>query len=147
MEDDSDRSKDWFDFHARTDEVIVPSQWVTRLDEANAVHQQLDVSTKRNSLPVSKEDLLSFFSTFAINSKPIFRSKIRLQIHLMSIPSGSSRETEKVDREAVYCSSALYKMRQNAFYQRLSEHQMRWVSGMSKPFSLFISSVSSILWC
>jgi len=45
----------------------------------------------------------------------------------MYLFAGILRETEKVDREALYCSSALHKMRQNAFHKRLNEHQMRWV--------------------
>ena len=40
---EKDRPTEWFDFHNRTDEVLVPSRWVTRLDEANAVNEQFEV--------------------------------------------------------------------------------------------------------
>jgi hypothetical protein len=36
------RSNEWYDFYSRTDEVLVPSKWVSRLDEANAVDNQLE---------------------------------------------------------------------------------------------------------
>jgi hypothetical protein len=37
------------------------------------------------------------------------------------------RETEKADQESLYCSAALHRMRQNIFYNRLNEHNIRWV--------------------
>jgi hypothetical protein len=37
----SNRPNEWYDFYSRTDEVLVPSKWVSRLDEANAVDNQL----------------------------------------------------------------------------------------------------------
>lgn len=54
------------------------------------------------------------------------------------------RETEKVDREALYCSSALHKMRQNVFHQRLTEHQTRWVKLLSFPSQTPILSLLAI---
>ena len=42
--DNNDRPNEWYDFYARTDEVLVPSKWVSRLDEANAVNNQLQVN-------------------------------------------------------------------------------------------------------
>ncbi|CAF1242221.1 unnamed protein product [Adineta ricciae] len=89
--DRSERPQEWYDFHARTDEVLVPSKWVTRLKDANAVNDQLQY----------------------------LRDKIDDDF-------SSLQKTEKVDREELYCSSALYKIRQNKFYQRLHDHQIRW---------------------
>lgn len=37
------RPNEWYDFNSRTDEVLVPSKWVSRLEEANAVNEQLQV--------------------------------------------------------------------------------------------------------
>jgi hypothetical protein len=38
------RPNEWYDFYSRTDEVLVPSKWVSRLDEANAVNNQFQVN-------------------------------------------------------------------------------------------------------
>jgi len=69
------------------------------------------------------------FSIFMRNLNKIFQSNIEL----FYLDKDNLyfcwyfREIERVDREALYCSSALHKMRQNAFHKRLNEHQMRWV--------------------
>ncbi|CAF3462034.1 unnamed protein product [Rotaria socialis] len=100
--DMNDRPNEWYDFYSRTDEVLVPSKWVRRLDEANAVNHHLQY----------------------------LREKIEEDI---------PRETTKVDREALYYSSALHKIRQNEFYKRLNDHQMRW-----HPVILISEVVSSL---
>ncbi|UJR35250.1 hypothetical protein I4U23_028014 [Adineta vaga] len=87
--DQSERSKEWYDFRNRTDEVLVPSKWITRLEETNAVNNHLQY----------------------------LREKIE---------DDCPKETKKVNREELYCSSALHKIRQNKFYKRLHDHQMRW---------------------
>jgi hypothetical protein len=38
------RPNEWYDFYARTDEVLVPSKWVSRLEEANVVNNQFQVT-------------------------------------------------------------------------------------------------------
>lgn len=101
--ENSDKFDSWYDYHSRTNEIIVPSKWVDRLEEANAVD---------NELQYIREKLDQDFAKQAEN---------------------------KVDREALYCSSALHKMRQNQFYQRLQEHQMRW-----QPISLIGELASSL---
>jgi hypothetical protein len=40
----SNRPNEWYDFYSRTDEVLVPSKWVSRLEEANAVNNQFQVN-------------------------------------------------------------------------------------------------------
>ncbi|CAF0761666.1 unnamed protein product [Adineta steineri] len=84
-----ERPKEWYNFTSSTDEVLVPSNWVSRLDEANAVNNHLEY----------------------------LREKIEQDF---------PEDNEKIDREAAYCSSALHKMQQNKFHQRLHDHQMRW---------------------
>ncbi|CAF2393293.1 unnamed protein product [Rotaria sp. Silwood2] len=87
--DNNNRPNEWYDFDSRTDEVLVPSKWISRLNEANAVNNHLQYLREK-----IEQDFL--------------------------------KETPKVDREALYCSSALHKIRQNAFYKHLNEHQIRW---------------------
>ncbi|CAF0763885.1 unnamed protein product [Rotaria sp. Silwood1] len=87
--DNNDRSNEWYDFYSRTNEVLVPSKWISRLDEANAVNNHLQY----------------------------LREKIEQDF---------PKETEKINREALYCSSAMHNIRQNAFHKRLHEHQIRW---------------------
>ncbi|CAF0784033.1 unnamed protein product [Rotaria sordida] len=87
--DNNDRPHEWYDFYSRTDEVLVPSKWISRLDEANAVN----------------------------NHFQYLREKIEQDF---------PKEPMKIDHEALYYSSALHKMRQNAFHKRLNEHQIRW---------------------
>jgi len=68
------------------------------------------------------------YSIFVRKLNKIFRSKIEIIVEKENLSICLCfRETEKVDREALYCSSALHKIRQNAFYERLHDHQMRWV--------------------
>lgn len=99
--EESIRSTERFDFNNRTDEILVPSRWVTRLDEANAVNEQFE----------------------------LMREKL----------DDSPKISQTIDREKLFCSSALHKMKQNAFYQRLNEHEQRWVRFFS---SYFVSSNS-----
>ncbi len=42
------RPDEWYDFYSRTDEVLVPSKWISRLDEANAVNNQFQVHIFNN---------------------------------------------------------------------------------------------------
>ena len=37
------RPNEWYDFYSRTDEVLVPSNWVSRLEESNALNEQFQV--------------------------------------------------------------------------------------------------------
>jgi len=43
----SNRPNEWYDFYSRTDEVLVPSKWVSRLDEANSVNNELQVLNRK----------------------------------------------------------------------------------------------------
>jgi len=105
----SEQSEFWYDYHSRTDEIIVPSKWVNRLEEANAVDNELQV--------------------FEFESRKVYSSCCfqYLQEKLDQDLAKHDEEKKKIDRETLYCSAALHKMRQNQFHQRLHDHQMRWV--------------------
>ena len=53
VEEEETRPNERFDFHNRTDEVLVPSRWVARLDEANAVNEQFEVRRKFENSKIS----------------------------------------------------------------------------------------------
>lgn len=41
-DDKEDEPKDWYDLNCRTNEFIVPSSWIKRLDDANAVNNHFE---------------------------------------------------------------------------------------------------------
>ncbi|CAF0767687.1 unnamed protein product [Didymodactylos carnosus] len=80
----------WYDLEQRTDEVLVPSKWVERLEENNLIHEQLQMLREKannlgnnNAKPMSAENRENHYCTAAIQKLRNNEFNKRLRAHQM----------------------------------------------------------------